>query len=50
MESYTTISVKPQLKKVLKHLKENGETYGDYIQSNVPEEKLEEALEAVEEE
>lgn len=45
MESYTTISVKPDLKKVLKKLKQDGETYGDYIQNQIPEDTLEEALE-----
>lgn len=50
MESYTTISVKPTLKRVLKHLKGEGETYGEYIQNQINEETLQEALEEIEEE
>lgn len=37
MESYTTISVRPQLKKKIKKLKED-ETYNEYLEKTVNEE------------
>lgn len=48
MESYTTISVKPTLKKILKQLKQDAETYGDYIENQIPEDQIEQALQELE--
>lgn len=45
--SYTTISLKPKLKKVLRHLKDD--TYGKYIEELIPEEDYEEAVETLRE-
>jgi len=37
INSYTTISVKPETKQDIKKAKKNGESYDEYIQSLLPE-------------
>lgn len=50
MESYTTISVKPKIKKRLKKLKGSSQTYGEYIDEIMPEDVELDEVEIEEEE